>query len=259
MGRCTFLGHSTLLLQGDAAGGFAVLTDPILTPRVMLRRRARPLPFPPDRLPKLTVVAISHAHADHLHLPSLKLLPQDCVLVVPEKTARFVKRLGFREVVELGWEQTFSAGGCTLTAWPVNHVRGRFFPWQDTGVNSYVISGAGGDFFVAGDIDFGPAFEMQRVGECFSLAAAALPVGGMREVAYYEKRRGRRGVHIDPATAWELFSMTKARTMVPIHWGAIRFARTPLREPVDRLLEIADAAGCRDRVRVLEPGEAWEW
>lgn len=238
---------------------FCVLTDPLLTTRVMLRRRACPLPIAIENLPSLTVVTISHAHVDHLHLSSLALLPRDCVLIMPEKTARFVKKLGFRDVVELKWEQSITVGEGTVTAWPVNHVRGRFFPWQDTGVNSYVISIGDKHFFVAGDIDFGPSHAMQLLSERFSLTAAALPVGGMREVAYYEKRRGHPKVHIDPTTAWELFLMTKARTMVPIHWGVLRFARTPWREPVDRLLEIAKTAGETHRVQVLQPGETWEW
>ncbi len=254
--RCTFLGHSTLLLEGKGPDGpVRVLTDPLLTPRVMLRRRA--LPLPPVDFASLAAVTISHAHADHLHLPSLALLPRNCMLVVPEKTARFVRKLGFREVVELGWEKSLRIGACTMTAWPAHHVRGRFFPWQDTGVNSYVISMDGHDFFAAGDIDFGAPPESELASR-FSLSAAALPVGGMREVAYYEKRRGQAKVHIDPAAAWELFLSTRARTMVPIHWGAIRFARTPVTEPVTRLLEIAAAAGRLDCVRVLQPGETWD-
>jgi L-ascorbate metabolism protein UlaG (beta-lactamase superfamily) len=125
-------------------------------------------------------------------------------------------------------------------------------------VNSYVLADAAHAFFAAGDIDFGPSPEMAQLADRFVLSAAALPVGGMREVAYYERRRGKKGVHIDPRTAWELFLQTGARMMVPIHWGVVRMAGTPVREPVEAVLEAARAHQMADRVRVLDPGEAWE-
>ncbi|MBU1412622.1 MBL fold metallo-hydrolase [Myxococcota bacterium] len=253
--KCTFLGHSTLLLQ---SGVDAVLTDPLLTPRIMLKKRATAPGLALQDLPRLTAITISHAHTDHLHLPSLALLPRDCLLIVPSGVGRFVRRLGFSEVRELAWGESTTAGTFTITAIPVNHVRGRFFPWQDTGVNSYVLADAAHAFFAAGDIDFGPSPEMAQLADRFVLSAAALPVGGMREVTYYERRRGKKGVHIDPRTAWELFLQTGARMMVPIHWGVVRMAGTPVREPVEAVLEAARAHQMADRVRVLDPGEAWE-
>ncbi len=253
--RCTFVGHSTLLLE---SGADAILTDPLLTARIMMKKRATAPGVAPQDLTRLTAITISHAHTDHLHLPSLRLLPRDCLLIVPAGVARFVGGLGFSEVRELAWGDSCSAGAFTITAIPVNHVRGRFFPWQDTGVNSYVISDGAHAFFAAGDVDFGPSPEMAALADRFVLSAAALPVGGMREVAYYEARRGKKGVHIDPRTAWELFLQTGARMMVPIHWGVVRMARTPVREPVDAVLEAARAHQMADRVKVLAPGEAWE-
>lgn len=253
--RCTFLGHSTLLIE---SGGSAILTDPLLTDRIMMKRRAAPLGVAVADLPPITAITISHAHADHLHLPSLKLLPREATLVVPAGVGRFVKKLGFAAVRELAWDERLELGVFTLTAIPVNHVRGRFFPWQDTGVNSYVIDDGRHAFFAAGDVDFGPSPELAALADRFQLAAAALPVGGMREVGYYVRRRGKKGVHIDPATAWELFLQTGARMMVPIHWGAVRMARTPLDEPVAAVLEAARAHQMADRVRALSPGEAWD-
>jgi L-ascorbate metabolism protein UlaG (beta-lactamase superfamily) len=224
----------------------------------MMKKRAAPLGMAVADLPPLSAITISHAHADHLHLPSLRLLPRDATLVVPEGVGRFVRGLGFAAVRELAWDGRLTIGAFTITAIPVNHVRGRFFPWQDTGVNSYVLDDGVHAFFAAGDVDFGPSPELAALADRFQLSAAALPVGGMREVDYYVRRRGKKGVHIDPVTAWELFLRTGARMMVPIHWGAVRMARTPLTEPVDAVLEAARAHQMADRVRALAPGEAWD-
>jgi L-ascorbate metabolism protein UlaG (beta-lactamase superfamily) len=104
--KCTFLGHSTLLLQ---SGADAVLTDPLLTPRIMLKKRATAPGLALQDLPRLTAITISHAHTDHLHLPSLALLPRDCLLIVPSGVGRFVRRLGFSEVRELAWGESTTA------------------------------------------------------------------------------------------------------------------------------------------------------
>ncbi len=250
--RCRFLGHSTMLVS---SGTDAVLTDPLLTNRILLKKRCLPVGLALGELPPMTAVTVSHAHADHLHLPSLRLLDRQATLVVPPKAGRFVAKLGFSRVIELDAWQSATLGTFTITAVPVNHERGRFFPWQDAGVNSYVISDGKNALFAAGDMDFGPAPEMADLRGKFSLTAAALPVGGMREVAWYNRRRGKKGVHIDPQTAWELFLQTGAQWLIPIHWGAVRVACTPVTEPVDVLMETALQAGMAERVRVLHPGQ----
>src|SRR5438477_650012 len=66
-----FLGHSTVLVDID---GTRVLTDPLLVERLgPLRRHAS---LEREVLQQITpdVVVISHAHQDHLHLPSLRRL-----------------------------------------------------------------------------------------------------------------------------------------------------------------------------------------
>ena len=68
-----------------ADSGTTLLTDPLLTDRLMhLRRKAGPtpeLPGPPD------AVLLSHLHADHFHLPSLRTLPGEPLLIVPRGAA----------------------------------------------------------------------------------------------------------------------------------------------------------------------------
>jgi L-ascorbate metabolism protein UlaG (beta-lactamase superfamily) len=63
--RLTWLGHSTVLLE---LSGTRLLTDPVLRSRVVHLRRRAPEPADPGAL---DAVLISHAHRDHLDLPSL--------------------------------------------------------------------------------------------------------------------------------------------------------------------------------------------
>jgi L-ascorbate metabolism protein UlaG (beta-lactamase superfamily) len=82
-----------------ADSGTTLLTDPLLTDRLMhLRRKAGPtpeLPGPPD------AVLLSHLHADHFHLPSLRTLPGEPLLIVPPPRS---------------WSRGWGAGGRTA-AW----------------------------------------------------------------------------------------------------------------------------------------------
>ncbi|MGH9830739.1 MAG: MBL fold metallo-hydrolase, partial [Blastocatellia bacterium] len=75
------LGHATLLMNFF---GVRVISDPTLFNRVGVsldsiltigpRRLVAPV-LPPDRLQTVKVILITHAHMDHLDLPSLKALP----------------------------------------------------------------------------------------------------------------------------------------------------------------------------------------
>ena len=85
--RVRYLGHATVLLE---IANQRILTDPVLTERVLfIRRVTGEVPRRPE-LP--AAVLISHAHQDHLHLPSMKLLPRDLPVVVPVGLGSLVRR-----------------------------------------------------------------------------------------------------------------------------------------------------------------------
>ena len=91
-----WIGHATALIELE---GVRVLTDPVLSNRLLplVRRRA---PGAPEiaELADVDAVLISHAHLDHLHLPSLRRLAEGTRLIVPAGLGRWVERRGFRHV-----------------------------------------------------------------------------------------------------------------------------------------------------------------
>jgi L-ascorbate metabolism protein UlaG (beta-lactamase superfamily) len=165
----TWWGHATVEISQP---GLRVLTDPVLRNRLAHLRRRRgptPAPAPPD------VVLISHLHADHLDVPSLRQLPGEPTLIVPAGAAGFLRRaLGEsveRRCVELapgesvamtprlpnmpGTPSTPSTAGTpdavTVTAVPAAHPGARG-PWsrQRAAAVGYLIRGALTTWF-AGD------------------------------------------------------------------------------------------------------------
>jgi L-ascorbate metabolism protein UlaG (beta-lactamase superfamily) len=74
--RLTWLGHATVLIE---LGRAALLTDPVLRPRVAHLRRQVPTPQPP---PRVDAVLLSHLHRDHFDLRSLQLVDPAAPVVV---------------------------------------------------------------------------------------------------------------------------------------------------------------------------------
>src|SRR6188472_1017872 len=90
----TWWGHSTSTWQDRDT---TVLFDPVLTARLGHLRRVRG-PVPPLQAAQADLVLISHLHADHAHLPSLRLIPVSAVLIVPAGSRRLFKPVTARGV-----------------------------------------------------------------------------------------------------------------------------------------------------------------
>src|SRR5437899_298517 len=77
----TWIGHATF---AQRLGGKVIATDPIWSKRIqyVIPRLAPPgVPF--ERMPKIDVVTVSHAHYDHLDMPTLKRIGPEALFVVP--------------------------------------------------------------------------------------------------------------------------------------------------------------------------------
>src|SRR5260370_22986619 len=115
------LGHSPLLMSSF---GVRVISDPTLFERVGLaidslftigpRRHVEP-PLKPAQLPAIDVIVITHAHMDHLDIPSLKALPKTAVVVGCTGCDSLIKPLGDLDVRTLRWGEPTEGKGLTIT------------------------------------------------------------------------------------------------------------------------------------------------
>ncbi|GAA0271241.1 MBL fold metallo-hydrolase [Cryptosporangium japonicum] len=245
-----FLGHSTVLVETE---GVRVLTDPVLLPRVanVLRRAAAPLD--PALHSDVDVVCISHLHADHLDLASLRRLGRDTLLVVPEGAGELLHRKGFREVVELSPGKFHDVGAVRITATPAVHdgLRTPFGP-RALAVG-YLIESATTRVYFAGDTD--QFDEMDDLG-ALGLDVALIPVWG------WGPNLGPG--HLDPRGAAEATGRLRPRFAVPIHWGTLhpygigRWMRAHLIDPPRRYAQAVTELGLPTRVLHTEPGRRVE-
>jgi L-ascorbate metabolism protein UlaG (beta-lactamase superfamily) len=104
----TFIGHSSFLIQ---VAGRALLIDPVFATRLILLRRQRRAGIRIADLPAIDAVLLTHAHMDHLNLPSLRAvcramrrrgLPPP-VAIVPNGVEDLVRNVGFARIQSLQW------------------------------------------------------------------------------------------------------------------------------------------------------------
>ena len=207
--RLTFLGHSSVLLE---LGGVRVLTDPVLRGHVMHLNRVVPS-VSPEVWRDVDVVVISHLHHDHCDVPTLKMLGRDVLLVVPVGAGAYLRKRGFRNVVELPVGDTHHVDGLAITATYADHdgKREPFGPRAEA-IGFLLVHGTGADeasVYFAGDTDIFPGMADLHP----QLDVALIPVWG------WGPNLGPG--HLTPREAARAAKLLGARYSVPVHWGTL--------------------------------------
>jgi L-ascorbate metabolism protein UlaG (beta-lactamase superfamily) len=236
----TYIGHATALVQ---VGGVAILTDPNFSHRLMVPKRIVAPGVPLEALPQLDIVLVSHGHLDHLDLPTHRRLRKDAVVVCARNLGDLLASAGHRDIVELGWGESITLRGATITALEVNHWGTRGFFDDHRGYTGFLVETAGGSFFFPGDTAYFPHFA--EYGRRYAIDLALLPIG-----AYNPFRR----VHMNPEDALQAFFDLRARYLVPIHWGTFVLSLEPVDEPPRWLASLAAKHGVSERVKILRHG-----
>jgi L-ascorbate metabolism protein UlaG (beta-lactamase superfamily) len=243
MARVEYVGHATVFVDLD---GVRLLTDPVLRNRVAHLRRSSPVAA--RSLRGLDAVLISHAHYDHLDLPSLERLGKKQPVVVPRGLGGLLRKRRFESVLEVEVGETFAIGALQIRAVPAEH-DGRRGPFGASAEPvGYVVSGTKSVYF-AGDTDL-----FDGMSELGSLDVALVPIWGWGP--------GLGGGHLDPSRAAEAVARIQPKLVVPIHWGTYfpihlglkgkpRFVDLPPLEFLAAMKEVAPDV----EVKVLRPGE----
>lgn len=243
----SWIGHATILI---GIHGHWILTDPVFSDRLAgtVTRGVRAA-IAPGELPPLDAIVISHAHFDHLDLPSLRALPA-APLLVPAGLPAFLDDVP-QHAVALDTGQVWQHGELRITAVPASHGDGRYWldRWHTRTHTGWVIEAGGRAVYFAGDTGY-IADDARALGRRFAIDVALIPVGPTGRAEWVERLRA--SVHANPEAALSLFGDTGARWMVPIHFGTFF-------QPPDRERPLVEAAiarrGLGDRVRVLAIGE----
>ena len=243
MARIEYVGHATVLIDLD---GVRLLTDPLLRNRVAHLRRAAPVDG--KALRGIDAVLISHAHYDHLDLPSLEKLGKKLAVVVPRGLGGLLRKRRFEAVVEVELGETIRIGALGIRAVPAEHDGGRGPFGASAKALGYVVTGSRSVYF-AGDTDL-----FEAMAELGPVDVGLVPISG------WGPRLGAG--HLDPKRAAEAVAMLRPELVVPIHWGTyfpihlgLRGAPGFVDLPAAEFVAAVEATAPDVSVRVLRPGQ----
>lgn len=246
----TFIGHSSFFLQ---LGAQNIVIDPNFARWLFVLKRLRRPGIQVRDLPPIDLVLVTHAHFDHLHRQSLRAIARHTrrqsgtgpTLVIPHNVFDLVSDLGFGEIVELEWWNTYRHGNVDVTHVPSRHWGARIIKDSHRGYGGFVLRDGKHSVYHAGDTAYFSGF--REIGRRLEPEIALLPIGAYNPPQF-------RNVHTSPADATRAFLDLHSQWMVPMHYGTFRLSHEPIEEPLQLLEQEATAAGVKDKVVVLEEG-----
>ena len=242
-----WLGHASFFIR---LAGFSLLIDPILLNNPFLKRLC-PLPVSPDAFKNIDYILVSHDHRDHCDEKSIRMLAANNPSATWLTGLNMQKILhafsGSKNIQSAGWYQQFETGlELKITYVPSRHWGKRSL--NDTNLRlwgGYVIQSAGKTIYFCGDSGYDRHFS--DVGEIFpDIDYCMIGIGAYKPEFFMGQS------HTSPSDALKAFHDTKARTMIPMHYGTFDLADEPVGDPVRVLNKIKTAA---DDIRFLKIGE----
>jgi L-ascorbate metabolism protein UlaG (beta-lactamase superfamily) len=233
--QLTYVGHATVVIDLD---GVRLITDPILRQRVLHLRRVASVPA--QALRGLDAVLLSHAHWDHLDLPSLERLGKELPIVCPKGLSGLLRRKRFAHVTTLEEGEEVTIGALTVRAVHAEHDGGRG-PLGASGELGFVITGSRTVYF-AGDTDL-----FDDLGAFGPIDVALIPVAG------WGSKVGPG--HLDPERAAEAIRRLQPRVAIPIHWGTLApIGRDPDLDSPHEFARLAAEITPEVEVRIVDLG-----
>jgi L-ascorbate metabolism protein UlaG (beta-lactamase superfamily) len=248
-----WLGHSTVLIDFY---GVRILTDPVLGRHVGVslgfgtigpKRFVAPA-LTARELPPIDVLLLSHAHMDHMDLPTLRHFPKTTFTASARSTNDLLASSGLKRVTELGWGEltTFNnrLGELQIEAFEVKHWGERWPSEMPRGYNGYILRREGKAILFGGDTALTPA--LGRLKSRGPFEVAIMPIG-----AYRPWIRN----HCTPEQALEMANAAGANYIVPVHHQTFRLSEEPMNEPIERLEKALEQE--RERLALRQIGETF--
>ncbi|MBJ7256906.1 MAG: MBL fold metallo-hydrolase [Akkermansiaceae bacterium] len=245
--RITWIGHASFFLQ---FAGHSVIVDPNWAKWHGPVKRSRQPGLSLHGVPELDLVLVTHAHFDHLHKPSLKILQAREGIVVPKGSKSLVKRLGFPAIHEMEIWGALKFDELEVIHTPSHHWGARFIHDTHRNFGGYIIRAGGKSIFHCGDSAYFEGFK--EIGQRYEIDVALMPIGA------YESPSGR-DVHMNPEEAVRAFVDLGAKALIPMHYGTFPLGNEPHSEPLERLLREAERLGILAQVLIPEEGVGIEW
>ncbi len=254
-----WIGHATVFMNFF---GTKIITDPVFSRKIGINilglttigpnRLVEPaLKF--EELPPIDLILLSHAHMDHLDVPSLARLDHNIPMVLAKNTMDVIDHLGWKNAVELDWGESMDIGGVKVEGLRVKHFGWRY-PWETDrsrgnwagrSFNAYLVSKNGRHIVFGGDTAFHEHFKSVGARN-LSIDLAIMLIG-----AYDPWIQN----HCTPEEAVAMSRHMNAKYILPIHWGTFMQSDEPTIEPIERFRKAL--ANQQSQIALESIGQTW--
>lgn len=254
-----WIGHSTVLINFF---GTTIITDPVFSSRIGIsllgittvgpKRLVEPA-LKIEELPPIDFILLSHAHMDHLDLPSLEEFRRDIPVVISKNNVDVIEGLSRKEVHELDWGESKTVAGIQIEAIQVRHFGWRM-PWEEDrsrgnwygrSYNAYLLSKNGKHIFFGGDTADQEFFK--SIGERgITVDLAMMPIGAYDPWIFN---------HCNPEQAVAMAEHVNALNFFPMHWGTFVQSDEPTNEPIERLKKAMESS--KMQLALESHGQTW--
>ena len=246
-----WLGHASFFIRLNSKN---ILIDPVFGSPSFIKKYVD-FPSPIAKLKKVDYVLISHDHRDHCDENTIKEIAKK----FPE--ARFYGGLRMDELFKTwipneaqsaGWFQQFKLPDekIKITFLPVRH-------WCQRGIadtnhrlwGGFIISGASKTIYFGGDSGYGNHYK--KTAELFpEIDYFLIGIGAFKPRWFME------AVHNSPEDAMKAFIDSKAKTLVPMHYGTFDLSDEPPSEPLRLLKEDAKKNNLSEKLKPIQINES---
>lgn len=257
--RISYVGHASFLLQ---TAGLNILIDPVWSLRASPfgfygPKRVNHPGIAFDALPPIDVVLVSHAHYDHLDIPTLVRLAQTHGprLITPLGNDAIIRQEAGLEAERFDWgERVIVNPDVAVTLAPARHWSARTLTDRNMSLwGAFIIETQAGKIYHVPDSGYGEGHHFRAARQTYGpFRLAILPVGA------YEPRWFMRDQHMNPEEAVRAFQDCGADLALGHHYGTFQLTDEPIDAPEWDLALARSAAGLPgDRFRLLKPGQVW--
>ena len=248
-----WLGHASFYIQ---LAGKKILIDPVFE-GVTATKRLTKLPVDKASFKDIDYVLVSHSHYDHCDKDSLKLLAKlnpKAQFFAGLKLNTLIEKWIGRPVQTAGWYQEYKTDdNVQLFFVPSRHWSNRSLgDINETLWGGFVLKSDNKTLYFGGDSGYGNHFE--QIGKLFpNLDVAMIGAGA------YSPKWFMAPNHQDPADALIAFKDTKAKALIPFHYGTFDVSDEPISEAEKLLNQGAVSMKISEKLKLLNLGQIYNF
>jgi L-ascorbate metabolism protein UlaG (beta-lactamase superfamily) len=245
-----WLGHCSFFIR---ISNITILIDPVFFDILFLKRKSEN-PIDPNLLKGVDYILISHDHRDHCDKKSLKLLSKnnpDAIYLSGLRMDSLLRKItGSNTIQEAGWYQQYETNkDIKICFTPSRHWGMR--ACNDTNCRlwgGFVIQSATNTIYFSGDSGYGRHFS--DIAQIFPEIDYFLIGIGTYKPEYFMSPS-----HLSPKCAIQAFKDSRAKTMIPMHYGTFDLSDEPLSDPIKTLKCLEEECEVQGEIDYLNPGD----